>query len=230
MRTPICLVVALTLSSACVGRAPGPMAQEHQAVEKGDAQSTRVQLTVGAGTLDVKGGATKLLEADFRYNVPAWKPSITQHTTGTHSEIEVTQPAGGSYSNTTNEWTVAVNDAQPLDLVAHVGAGEAHLRLGSLNLRSVDLQVGAGEVDMDLRGTPSTSYTVTLQGGVGSATVHLPSGVGISASASGGIGDISVVGLEKQGDRWVNPRAAGSPVTVRVDAHGGVGEIKLAVD
>jgi hypothetical protein len=101
------------------------------------------------------------------------------------------------------------------------------MNLGRLNLRNVELTVGAGEVDMDLRGQPTTSYSVSIHGGVGTAIVHLPLTVAISAKASGGIGDINVSGLEQRDGRWINPRATASPVTIDLDVHGGVGEIRL---
>ena len=104
------------------------------------------------------------------------------------------------------------------------------MNLGGLNLRNVELTVGAGEVDMDLRGQPTTSYSVSIHGGVGTAVVHLPSTVAISAKASGGIGDINVSGLEQRDGRWINPRATASPVTIDLDVHGGVGEIRLEAE
>jgi hypothetical protein len=117
-----------------------------------------------------------------------------------------------------------------MDLVVQMGAGEAHLNLGGLNLRSVAFKLGAGEVDVDLRGNPKRSYDVQIQGGVGQATVHLPSTVGISATAAGGIGEINVRGLEKRNDRWINPGHENAPVTIRLDVKGGVGQIDLVAE
>ena len=97
-----------------------------------------------AGELHVKGGASKLAEADFTYNVVAWKPSVVQNLNRTPPELSITQATGGSTSgDTTNRWDLALNDQQPLEILAHLGAGEAHMNLGGLNLRNVELTVGA---------------------------------------------------------------------------------------
>ncbi|MEO7190734.1 MAG: toast rack family protein [Vicinamibacterales bacterium] len=233
MWPPLVALTAVALTSACTwdGPAGGPVQRDHTVVDLDKSASTRVRVTMRAGELSVKGGARGLLEADFSYSVPDWKATITHDTTAAESELTVSQGAGTSpRGKTENQWQLVLNDARPLDVVVNVGAGKATLTLGSLALRSVDVEIGAGELDVDLRGHPTQSYRVKLHGGVGSATVHLPSAVGISASASGGIGGIDVSGLEKRGDRWVNPRALSSPVTIDLDASGGVGEIKIVAE
>jgi predicted membrane protein len=87
--------------------------------------------------------------------------------------------------------------------------------------------MGAGQVQLDLTGTPTHDYEVKINGGVGQANVHLPQNVGIWASAHGGIGSIKVEGLQKDGDHWQNDLYDKSKVNVRVEVNGGIGEIRL---
>jgi predicted membrane protein len=115
-------------------------------------------------------------------------------------------------------------------VVTHLGAGEAHMNLGTMNLRSVEVHMGVGQVELDLRGKPSRDYTVEIHGGIGQAIVHLPSTVGIVANASGGIGDIEVNGLEKHEGRWTNAAFEHSPVTIHLDVKGGIGNITLTAE
>jgi predicted membrane protein len=117
-----------------------------------------------------------------------------------------------------------------VELNAHLGAGEARLDLGSLTLRRVEVEVGVGEVRMDLRGTPTHDYDVRIRGGVGEATVYLPRNAGIYASGSGGIGEIHSEGLRKQGDHWVNDAYNNAKVRIHVDVEGGIGQINLIAD
>ncbi len=60
---------------------------------------------------------------------------------------------------------------------------------------------------MDLRGEPKHDYTVQIRGGVGETVVYLPKDVGIAATATKGIGDISTEGLEQRDGVWINPRS-----------------------
>jgi uncharacterized protein DUF2154 len=224
----VCLPAVLLLASCSIGS--GPTVHDKHSIELDKSELTRLNLRIGAGELRVSGGASKKVEADLAYNSDRLKPTIEQHTSGSRSEIEIAQPEsrGFAFGNTVSEWDVRLHDEAPLEVNAKLGAGEAHLDLGSLNLRGVSMDIGVGEVSVDLRGTPKTSYAVNVNGGVGEARITLPKNVGISAAAKGGIGEIHVDGLEKKGDRWINPGHENDAVQITVDAKGGVGEIRIS--
>jgi hypothetical protein len=107
------------------------------------------------------------------------------------------------------------------------GAVHAQLDLGSLPLRDVQVDMGVGQLDLDLRGEPKHDYNVRVHGGVGEATVHLPSSAGVYAEASGGIGAIETPGLRKVEGHWVNDAYDHSKVRIYVTVEGGIGAIKL---
>jgi len=207
----------------------GEPVHQTKVLELDKSELTRVELKLGAGELRVTGNSPKLLEADFDYNSPGWKPEVDYHSTGVRGDIQISNSASAA-PHGESKWNLRFNDSVLMDLVVKMGAGEAHLNLGSLNLRSVAFNLGAGEVDVDLRGDPKRSYDVQINGGVGQATVHLPSSVAISATAVGGIGEVNVRGLEKRGGRWINPLHENAPVTIRLDVKGGVGQIDLVAE
>jgi hypothetical protein len=179
----------------------------------------------------VDGGSVRLADLDFAYNVESWKPRVRYRSGGTHGDLDIEQPDNSaSLGDTEYRWAVKLNNKILTDLSVDMGAGEANLNIGEMRLRDVDVEIGAGELKMDLRGTPKSSYSVRIEGGAGSAEVRLPASVGIWATARGGIGNIDVQGLERREDHWVNPRALNSPVLVRIDVQGGVGEIKLIAE
>ena len=206
----------------------GPLEQEPVAVDLGPADHANVELDIGAGELAVRGGAQKLLEGQFEYNVPEWKPQVRSSITGSHATVTIKEPEnvrmGG---NRRYHWDLELNDKVALDLALNCGAGQARLNLGDLDLRSVTVHMGAGQVDLDLRGHPTRDYDVNVSGGVGQATVHLPQGVGVRAEAHGGIGSIDVNGLEKRGDHYENSLYDNAKVNVRLRVEGGIGEIRI---
>jgi len=69
----------------------------------------------------------------------------------------------------------------------------------------------------------------TIEGGVGQATVLLPSEIGVKAKAEGGLGGINAKGLKKVGGAYVNDAYGESDTNLTVDVKGGVGEINLKV-
>jgi hypothetical protein len=230
--TLLAVLGAATVLGGCGFNAvtTGETKTETVSFDMDDSKSVRVDLMMGSGELRVGSGTTKLMEAKFSYNVAAWKPVVDYRADGASTgELTLSQPgsSGSSFGNSVNDWDVKLSDALPLDVTAKLGAGEANLHLGKMDLNRVEMSIGAGKVEMDLRGEPKRDYTVHIQGGVGETIVHLPRDVGIAATAAKGLGDISVEGLEERDGVWVNPDRIGAPVTVRVDVKGGIGQITL---
>src|SRR5437660_7050597 len=148
--------------SGCVmdtGRT-GALQYDSSTVEMDGAESVEVNLRMGAGELRVTDGSQKLMRADFSYNVPSWKPKVRYESAGGHGTLTVEQPGGehGHLSNTKYQWDLQLNNKIPMDLKVHFGAGEARLDLGSLDLRSVAVDMGVGKLQMDLHGAPKHDY------------------------------------------------------------------------
>lgn len=203
---------ALGMMACGVGEPAGPVLHERHVVERGAATSARVEIDMTAGELEVTSGAKSLVEGDFDFNVPSLKPEIAYAVNGGAGVLKVSQgSASGSYENT---WRLSLDETTPVDLEVRLGAGDTKLVLGRVNLQSLTIDLGAGDQMIDLRGMPAKSYSVKVRAGAGDTTIQVPPTVGISASLTGLIGDRNVQGLEKQGGRWVNPRAESSPVTL----------------
>jgi hypothetical protein len=235
----IVMVSATAVLTGACGMQPGGVQQdvgkmqsESKSVALKNADSVRAQLKMGAGELHITGGADQLMEGDFSYNVSEWKPKVSYDVSGGEGELVVKQGNANSGSldgKARNEWDITMNDEVPTDLVVQVGAGESDLDLDSLALKGVDLKMGAGKTTIDLTGDYAKSFDASIEGGVGEATVLLPSEVGVKAKAEGGLGKINAKGLEKVGDSYVNDAYGESDVNLSVDVKGGVGQINLKV-
>jgi hypothetical protein len=206
----------------------GPPQTESRTVKLGEAKSARVEIEMPAGELSVGPGAQELLEADFTYHNMSAKPLVEYNVNDGQGRLSIRQPEsshghGGSH----NRWDLHLSNKVPMQLEVNQGAGRAKLILGGLALTTLDLRIGAGETTVDLTGDWKNDLTANIQGGVGRATVRLPSDVGVRATAHGGIGAVRVHGLRKEGDAYVNEAYGKSPVTVNVTVEGGVGEINL---
>ena len=220
---PFVLVLA-----GCSMEMAGETRTEQQEIDlETGSTSTRVSLEMSAGELKVASGAAKLMEGQFTYNVDRFKPVIERKP----GELRISQgEAQGFGVGVESRWDLRFNEGVPLDVTAKLGAGEAELDLGELNLRNLQVGIGAGQVHVDLRGTPKQSFDVRIEGCVGETVVYLPRSVGISATAAGGLGSISVNGLEKRGERWINAGHESDAVQITVDVKGGIGEIRLTAE
>ena len=220
----------LFLPAGCVGLINSPVGEtrtESQSIELPKAEIVHAELKMAAGELRLRGGAAKLMEGEFRYNVDKWKPEVRYEQTGFRGQLTVTQSGSGTTGNVVNEWTIGLNNGIPIDLDTTLGAGEAHLDLGGLTLRSVNVKMGAGQSEISFSSDPKHSFDLNVRGGVGEATVRIPKNVGVIAKAKGGIGEISVRGLTKDGDSYVNEAYGKAKVAIHVDVQGGVGQINL---
>jgi len=130
----VLLVTGAVLAGAC-GLQPGGTQQEvgklqleSKSVDPQNAQSACAKLQMGAGELNVAGGADQLMEGGFSYNVADWKPKVSYDVSGNEGDLVVKQGSGGQGVNlggkARNEWDIRLNDEVPTDLVVHMGAGE----------------------------------------------------------------------------------------------------------
>jgi hypothetical protein len=190
----------------------------------------RVNVSMNSGELELSGGSTKFVEGRTTCNIDPCKPEVKYSAVASRGNLIIDQRSGPTAGNVTNRWELRLPDSVPMDLIVDFGAGDAKVNAGTLTLRNIEVRMGAGELDMDLRGEPSRSYDVRVRGGVGEAVIRLPKDVGIYAIARGGIGSISTTGLRKEGDHWVNDAYEKARRTIRLDVQGGVGEIKLIAD
>jgi N-terminal domain of toast_rack, DUF2154 len=227
IRFTLLVAAALCLTACSIDMAPsGPPQHESKSVDLDKSEIVKVDLRMGAGEMKVDGGAQKLLVADFTYS--AAKPDVRYNSTGVRGYLTVEQTGHNKISgNNTYRWDLKFNNDVPIDFQVHFGAGQARLNLGSLSLRSVDVEMGVGQIDMDLRGQPKRDYDVHVRGGVGEATIYLPRDVGIYADATGGIGGIKTRGLRQEGNHYVSEGYEKAKVKVRLDVRGGVGAINL---
>jgi hypothetical protein len=222
------VAISLFGLTGCVDLEPtGPPRTENRSVELDKTELVEVELKMGAGDLNVRGGSPKLMEGEFRYTRTGSQPEVHYDASGFRGHLVVEEPSHHHGGNRDYRWDVRLNDEKPIDLEVHFGAGEGRLDVGSLTLRSLNVQMGVGELRIDLRGTPKNDYDVTVHGGVGEATIYLPAGVGVVADAKGGIGGITAHGLQKRDGRYVNDEYGHAKITVRLDVHGGIGAINL---
>jgi hypothetical protein len=246
------LAVLLAASGCASGVRVGKLQTESETVELGDAKSARVEIDMGAGELDVAGGAAELLEADFTYNVAELKPEV-DYSGGTLSvrtpDVETGIASLLDITDYRYHWDLRLNDDVPMDLQVNVGAGRTDLKLGSLSLSRLDVGGGAGEILVDLSGSASLTrldiaggagaLTVDLTGawqndleasiggGVGKRILILPRDTGVRVEVEVGVGGVDAAGLTKEGEYYINDAYGQSEVTLYLEVAGGVGETEL---
>src|SRR5215212_9278617 len=124
----VVVVATAVLAGACGSQSGGTqqvgkMQRVSKSVDPKDADSARASLKMGAGELNLTGGADQLMEADFSYNVSEWKPEVSYDVSAKKGELVVKQGSanGGDLSGgARNEWDITMNDEVPTDVVVQM--------------------------------------------------------------------------------------------------------------
>jgi hypothetical protein len=209
----------------------GELRTESKSVELGNARSVRVKMVLGAGDLVVTGGAKKLLETDFTYNVAKLKPEV-EFTDGT---LIVQHPDVRGYRTLQdikefrNEWDLRLNNDVPMNLSLEIGAGNIDLQIADLSLTGLDVMLGAGEFKLDLNGDWARDLDVSIDAGVADLTVLLPRDVGVRIEVDRGPTMIDAPSLTKDGNIYTNAAYGVSDVTLHINLVAGIGQIYLEV-
>jgi N-terminal domain of toast_rack, DUF2154/LiaI-LiaF-like transmembrane region len=205
-------------------------AMQHQSrtVDRGEAKTVRATLDMGAGDINLSGGSSHLLEADFDYRSSSGTPKVDYSISGTTGELRISQDDESQIrTSSDNHWTLHLANDIPMEIKIDMGAGHGNLRLRDIAVTRLNLDMGAGQVDVDLTGDRKSDLTADIEGGVGEANIRLPKNVGVIVHASGGLGTIDAHGLKHDGDEYTNELYGKSPVTIRLKVEGGVGRIVL---
>jgi len=227
----IVLLAALMLAGCNPRLRVGELQTESQSVELGNDASVRAKINMGAGDMKVTGGAEKLLEADFTYNVAELKPEV-KFTDGTLVIWEPGKEGGIDWqgmSDFRNEWTLSLNNELPMDLSVEMGAGFGELQLADLSLTGLDVTLGAGEYTIDLNGEWTRDLNVTVETGAANVRLRLPSEVGVRVEVGEGPHTVEATGLTEDGNTYTNAAYGVSDVTLRIKMEAGIGLINLEV-
>jgi hypothetical protein len=203
-----------------------------QTVDRQGAQTVRAAVDMNAGDLSIEGGGSAhLLDATFDYLDPEGKPQVSYSVAGNSGSLSISQEESDSdvriHTTSDNDWNLHLAGDIPTDLKVNMGAGTGNLRLRQVQLTGLEVQMGAGRMDIDLTGDRKKDLDADVEGGVGTATIHLPKNIGVVVNASGGLGAIDTHGFKHQDDDYVNDAYGKAPVTIHLKVQGGVGLIRL---
>jgi hypothetical protein len=251
----VAAVLSLCLSVGC-GEAiePGDLTEETHILESEGAKRVSADIEMSFGKIRLEGGSRDLIDAEFIYNIKDWKPVVEYEVDDGLGELILRQPEtkGKSFGRgVRNEWHLRFGDDVPLDVEMKVGAAECTMDLqglpftgldftfgagdvdivigGSRTLEDLTLEAGAGDITIDLRGDWDVDLDARIEAGVGRVAIDLPEDAGVRVETSKGIGKVSLSGLRRKGDYYVNDAYGKSGADLDIEVKTGVGAIELRV-
>lgn len=227
---------------------------ENPKIEVGNAQVVNAAIEISFGDITISGGATKLLEGEFRYFSYEWKPSISYQVRNSVGElkVEISTNINFPFFNFKDKNYISLihlNNFIPMNLFVKVGAGRSQLDLTSMALETLIVESGVGEVNIDLEGNTSISRlnvktglgktTIDLRGsweknvdakissGVGEVTVLLPQKIGVKIETEKGLGEIDATNLTVNGNIYTNQLYGKTSSTLKIYLEWGIGKVNL---
>lgn len=174
---------------------------ERRTFDPEGAQAVDVEVFQGVGELELRGGASNLLQAAFTYNVDELRPLVLYSVVKDRGQLRIQHPEVNEFTRMLNftqyrnHWQLALNDTLPLSLTVILGAGESNIDLTGLNLTRGEITVGLGNATIDLTGPWTQSFPLAVHGGLGELHLRLPITTGVRVSVDAGAGNIIAPGL-----------------------------------
>jgi len=135
--------------------------------------TARLNIEMGAGTLNLKGGSDYLVEGEVRYNIKEWKPILERTTSGLTLRQENLDTVRIPSDDIVNDWSFTLGQS-PIDLNISAGAYKGTLDLGGVPLTNLSISDGASQatvrfdqpnpVEMDRLRYRTGASEVTLEG------------------------------------------------------------------
>lgn len=166
----------------------------------------------------------------LRYSERTGPPAIRYDVIGSRGLLTVESPKTDvSIGKRVDDLNLRIGSTVPLELYVSLGAGDADLDVSTLPLQSVEVKMGAGDMRLNLAGKYTKDVTALVNGGAGDTRITLPRNMGVVVNAKIGIGGIRTNGLTKRDGRYYNDAYAEGKPAVRLEVHGGVGDITFDV-
>jgi len=124
----------------------GPEIKDSITVADPKAEETRLNVTFGAGDLNLSTGAKNLVDGTVVYNVEDLKPEVTTKD----GVVEIKQgnfEGVPPFSGMKNVWDLQLGKA-PMDLTISAGAYNGQFELGGLALKNLNISDGASKVEL----------------------------------------------------------------------------------
>lgn len=129
--------------------AASPVEREDKVIERTDEKNLKVNLDFGAGTIELmQGPADKILDATVEYEPRYVDFFVDYDKRGSTGVLDMVGEFHGHSIDTDdirNEWRVQLTNAIPMSVMMDVGAAEADMDFTGLQLKDLDLDIGAAD-------------------------------------------------------------------------------------
>ncbi|MEW6567564.1 MAG: toast rack family protein [Chloroflexota bacterium] len=130
-----------------------------------------VEIRMGAGSLELSGGGSALMEGSIQFNVPDWRPDIHRTNSSLSVEQDFPEPGVTLGEDIVNQWALRLGDT-PINLRVRAGAYSARMDFTDVTLTGLSIEDGASDATVEF-GSPNHAAMTLLSYKTGASTVSL---------------------------------------------------------
>lgn len=134
-------------------------------------EPVKIDLGMGAGTLNLGVGASGLMDGTVEYNLEGLKPTLTHNG----QDYSLKQEHIDRISFTTdviNDWNLKLNDSIPMNLDISAGAYQGTMDFSGLRLQKLSISDGASQTNVSFK-TPNPEKMSELSYKTGASQVKM---------------------------------------------------------
>lgn len=236
----LALVIAvLYLQPSVLSKPSQEIVESHflEAVDGAESAWMHINFSVGASSISAAQDEDTLVEAflthvgDVQFQVSG---EAERRITLEQEDVEFdVQPFDFMDVSRDLRWQIFINENLPTDLVVEGGVGHTMLDLSQIELTSLSMEVGVGDVDLVLP-TSEETYEAKVKGGVGKVGIQVRPAAQVDLDIEGGVGSIDI-DIEEAADVDAYIRGGVGKLTlelpqnaaVRLEADADLGRIRL---
>lgn len=109
-----------------------------------DRDESELEISMGAGELNLSGGSDMWISGEINYNIPLWEPEIYTKTEGVRISQKAQDQFGFPDNKIVNDWNIQLGE-HPTDLEINAGAYRGNLDLSGIPLTRVSISDGASQ-------------------------------------------------------------------------------------
>ncbi len=215
---PAFLVTALLAAAAPARPAP---ATPYVPVRSGEAW-----IAMRAGVLSVRGtrGPWFVQRLDGRGSTPGVGFELDANGRGRLNLTDEGRP-----TTPEDRWHVVFGDSAPLDLHVRLVTAKGRLDLRQIDLASLELVQGDGDVNLYLGGVRWRNARIDVQGGRGNLDLRVDGAFGVRVIVAAGPGRVDLRGFGWDGEAYVNDAYGRAPATYTIVLRVGEGRVRVSL-
>ena len=197
------------------------------------AMSGNISVTMGAGELTLTGGArsSDLMEGTVFSKAPEWQPEVSSTLHDPVKTVRITDKGHTGKAwfavHSPNRWEIRLTDQVPIAADVRIGAGDCRLQLGTLNLPSLNVHAGAGDMEIDFSRYHGGRFDAEITHGIGALTLRVPASGNTRITLDQGVSDITGSGFKMSNGAYVTPGFNPALPVSEIAVKQGVGDLRL---